>query len=382
MNQSKYPRVHLAIDNCFAIKRWPRPHEWARVIKEDIGGIFCVEASTDLEIDPQFCNREYINQWIDEAKFCESKYDTKITSFYSGYVTYRSVSLLNWSKLYREQFLSNYVYATIDLAKEFDALAGGTLQAFSDDILQSPTKFLEAEKMLNDYAILCSEYANKKGVIYGFEQMYTPTQGWWRINDVKKYLREIYSVSQSPLYTTIDTAHMAGQHLFHYPTDQMLRTMSLNRSCSGCNIPDEVKKMIESGSDYEDIKTCIEKYPYWFSEREDSDVYRWLEELACYSPIMHLQQTNGSYSSHKPFTKKYNENGIIKPKEVLESIVKCYDQPVDFKMPPRVKDIYLSFELFFGVTDSKYEIIDAMKESVAYWRNIISEDGQSADTWL
>lgn len=382
MNKSKYPRIYLAMDNCFAIKRWARPSEWARVISEEIGGITCVQASTDLEIDPQFCPPEYTNRWIQEVRQCERKYGIRLVSFYSGYVTYRSTSLLNWDKSYRDRFRDNYVYKTIDLAKEFDATAGGALQAFTEEVLQHPEKFAEAKATLMDYAIQCAKYSGEKGVHYGFEQMYTPTQGWWRIKDVKKYMRDIYKNAGTPLYTTVDTAHMVGQHLFYHPTDEQFETMIRAHSAQGFRLPDEMVRMVENGTSLDELKRAAERYEYWFSKREDGDLYRWLEEVSCYSPIMHLQQTDGSYSSHRPFTKKFNQNGIVNPRDMLKAIVKCYDKPVDRDMPPRVEDIYLAFEIFFGVTDSKEDVISALRETVAFWRDVIREDGKPADHWL
>jgi len=382
MTDSKYPRIHLTIDNCFAIKRWVRPLEWARIIREKIGNISCVQCSTDLEIDPQLCPPDYTERWIQEVRDCEERYGICLVSFYSGYVTYRSVDLLNWDKSYRDTFRDNYIFKTIDLAERFNATAGGTLQAFADDALQDPEKFAASEALLMDYSVQCAAYAGKKNVQYGFEQMYTPTQGWWRIKDVKRYMSDVYKASGYPLYTTIDTAHMVGQSLFLYPTDEQFERMIATRSAKGFRLPDELIHMIENGTTLSDLKKAAQRYEYWFSEIGDEDLYNWLEEVSCYSPIVHLQQTDGTYSLHRPFTKKYNENGIVNPRDVLRSIIKCYDKPVDKAMPGRVKDIYLAFEIFFGVTDCTHDIISAMKESIEFWRSVIREDGQTADYWL
>jgi len=359
-----------------------RPSEWARVIGEEIGNISCVQCSTDLEIDPQFCPPDYTERWIQEVRECEERYGIRLVSFYSGYVTYRSVSLLNWDKSYRDTFRDNYLFKTIDLAERFNATAGGTLQAFSDAALQDPGKFAESDALLLDYSVQCAAYAGKKNVQYGFEQMYTPTQGWWRIKDVKRYLADVYKESGYPLYTTIDTAHMAGQELFFHPTDEQFESMIASRSAKGFRLPDEMICMVENGTTLSDLKKAAQRYEYWFSEKGDEDVYNWLEEVSCYSPIIHLQQTDGTYSLHRPFTKRYNESGIVNPRDLLRSIVKCYDKPVDKGMPGRVKDIYLAFEIFFGVTDSTHDIISAMKETVEYWREVIREDGKTADYWL
>ena len=29
-----YPKIYLAIDNCFASKRWTTPNQWAKVISD------------------------------------------------------------------------------------------------------------------------------------------------------------------------------------------------------------------------------------------------------------------------------------------------------------------------------------------------------------
>ncbi len=382
MTQTEYPRIHLVIDNCFAIKRWVRPSEWMRVIREKIGNINCVQSSTDMEIDPQFCPDDYTRRWIEEVRKCEHYHGLRLVSFYSGYVTYRSASLLNWDKRYRERFRNNYIFKTIDLAGRFKATAGGALQAFPEELLQDPQKYAEAEKLLLDYSVQCADYAAEKNVQYAFEQMYTPTQGWWRIADVKRYMSEVYKTRGNPLYTTIDTAHMAGQSLFQFPTDEQFARVIDAQSAKGLHLPDEMLYMVEKGTTLNELKKAADKYAYWFSGKGDEDLYKWLEEVSCYSPIMHLQQTDGTYSAHRPFVKKYNESGIVKPRKLLESVVKCYDRGNDADMPPKVKDIYLAFEIFFGVTDSTADIISAMKETVEYWREVIREDGKPADYWL
>lgn len=50
----------------------------------------------------------------------------------------------------------------------------------------------------------------------------------------------------------------------------------------------------------EQVLQEIDRYPYLFAAESDGDTYRWLEELGGYSPIVHLQQTTGTSSSHQP----------------------------------------------------------------------------------
>ena len=69
----------------------------------------------------------------------------------------------------------------------------------------------------------------------------------------------------------------------------------------------------------------MDRYPHLFAAERDCDLYGWLEELGCYSPIVHLQQSNGKSSSHLPFTSANNETGIVHPLKVLQAIARSYE---------------------------------------------------------
>jgi hypothetical protein len=129
----------------------------------------------------------------------------------------------------------------------------------------------------------------------------------------------------------------------------------------------------------EDINREMDRHPYLFASRSDGDPYRWLEKLACYAPIIHLQQTTGRASEHRPFTKAQNTRGIISANQVLRSIKASYDSPPEERMPPRCGEIYLTLELFSGTADHGRAIMQRMRESVRYWREVIPEDGLPLD---
>jgi D-erythrulose 1-phosphate 3-epimerase len=46
-HHSPVPRFRLGINTCFAVKRWPRPEDWAAVVRNDLG-LDLVELSADL----------------------------------------------------------------------------------------------------------------------------------------------------------------------------------------------------------------------------------------------------------------------------------------------------------------------------------------------
>ena len=377
--ENRYPKIYLADDNCFAIKRSVKPKDWMQVIKE-IGNIKFIEASTDNEIDPLFNTQEFRDDWVDEVKKYEKEYDLKVASFYSGYATYRTAGLTSWARSSREAMKNNYFKNVVDIAAKLGAQVGNILNAFSEPVLDDPSLFSEAEGFLEENLVDMTKYAADKKVLFGYEQMYTPNQGFWTIDRCRNWMKKVYAKAKHPMYITIDTAHQVGQNQFLAPSDEELTSMIEAGSAKGKRFSSSITEMIESKKySAQEIKDEMQKYHYLFSRPEDSDVFEWFNELGCYSPLVHLQQTDGTYSGHKPFTTQYNESGIIDPAKVLEAIAKSYEADEEPGMPSKVKEIYLAFELFFGITDSPESIIEAMRESVQYWRKYIPEDGMRLD---
>lgn len=373
MHNIEYPRIHLAIDNCFAIKRWVEPRDWMRIINE-IGDIKYIEASTDNEIDPSHNTQEFRDAWVSEVKDCEREFNQKVISFYSGYATYRTVGIASLSESKRQAMIDKYFKPTVDVAAKLGAQVGNALSAFSEPVLNQPELYNLSSKYLDYSLSVMTEYAGKQGVLFGYEQMYTPTQGMWKIQECINRMKSAYTTTGLPMYVTIDTAHQVGQKIFRKPDRSDIEKMLESGDCSSFRLPEKVEKQIAAGDDIDKIMYGLADFDYWFADPADADVFSWLSSLGCYSPLMHLQQTDGSYSSHKPFTEKYNKGGIIDPREVLKAIAKSYETD-EAGMPPKVTDIYLAFEIFFGVTDPAKMIIDDLRESVAYWRKYIPQDG-------
>jgi len=378
MSNVVYPKIHLVMDNCFAVKRWVRPCDWMKAIKE-IGGITLIQASTDNEIDPAHNTQDFRDEWIEEVREYEIEFGFKVVSFYSGYAQYRTVGIASHSKSKRNAMIELYFKPTVDVAAEFGAQVGNTLGAFSEPVLEDPKEFARAYKNVEDCLVRMTKYASDQNVIFGYEQMYTPTQGMWTINGSSEFMKRVSARANAPMYVTIDTAHQAGQHMFLKPSVEEIEAMQSNRNARMSYLPAEIQDLIIRKVNAMQIHSMLDKYDYWFAEPDDSDIYKWLSRLGCYSPIVHLQQTDGTHSSHKPFTAQHNMNGIIKPKEVLAAIKESYDREEEPGMPPRVKDIYLAFEVFFSVMDASDKIIGDLKESVEYWRKALPQDGMRLD---
>ena len=94
----------------------------------------------------------------------------------------------------------------------------------------------------------------------------------------------------------------------------------------------------------------------------DTDPYAWLNAFATESPQIHLKQSYSNKGGHWPFTAEHNKNGRIVPEQVVKVL-----------MDKGVKNVDLLFELSFRERQPfDSTVIDVLKESVAYWRSVVT----------
>jgi sugar phosphate isomerase/epimerase len=96
---------------------------------------------------------------------------------------------------------------------------------------------------------------------------------------------------------------------------------------------------------------------------DERDPYLWIEQLGAVSPVIHLQQTVLHKSNHAPFTKEANATGIITREKVMSSVKKsgCTDALFAFEISHREH------------WDTDWKVISDLKESVKYFREVITE---------
>ncbi|MFC5651060.1 TIM barrel protein [Paenibacillus solisilvae] len=383
------PRMYLAVDNCFASKRWTKPAEWMNLLKSM--GVNYVEASADNECDPLYMSREYLERWVGEVKSESEKTGVKVANLYSGHGTYTTLGLTHHDKSVRDRIQREWIEPMAEIAASIGAGIGFYCHAFSDSTLQNPTVYREMEAELFARLAKIALHCRDLGILApGVEQMYTPHQIPWTIEGSKRLLKEVYSLFASPFYLTLDTGHQSGQRKFRKPDALAIDEMAENclrgepDSCwlGSQSAYDLFVEMIRTTDEKragirERILEEMKRYPYLFADNTDSDTYRWLEELGCYSPIIHLQQTTGESSSHQPFTEEYNRKGTIFGEPVLRALEKAYRAPGSSEegMPPKCGEIYLTLEIFSGTSEMNTAILRKIQESVQYWRKFIPEDG-------
>ena len=385
----EYPEIFLAIDNCFASKRYTEPVDWISIINDL--NINYIEASADNECDPLYMGMDYLERWAEKVKIASKKSGISICNLYSGHGTYSTLGLAHTDPSVRERILNNWIKPMIETAADLDAGLGFYCHAFADKVLQDPGLYKKYQNTLIDDLAEAAVFSNLKGCrATGVEQMYSPHQIPWTIKGTKNLLSRIYEKSSVPLYTTLDTGHQSGQRNFLKPEKEyLLKSMEQFRKRGKREIPwlgpIDAYRIFERSDRMEQdqypeltekIFELLIDYPHMFAEPVDCSPYKWLEKLGCYSPIIHLQQTDGTFSHHLPFTKINNEKGIIDGKRVLESIKDSYDNEYNQGIP-KVDKIYMTIEVFLSTASVNYQSILDLEETVKYWRYYIPEDGMN-----
>lgn len=391
---SNSPKLFLAMDNCFAIKRWITPAQWFSVIKEM--GAQSIEASTDNEVDPLFLPVSYLDDWVAEVKALEKEHGMRVRSFFTGYQTYRTAGLAHPDARVRSKLVEDWYKPLISKAGQLGADIGFSFHAICEEDLNSPEKYKAAMKRANECFSHLAQYAWEHGkVSLCCEQMYAPYQPPFTIESARQMLKDVFAMSGKPFYIANDVGHMVGQRRFLFPDaekvmDALRQVRATGRTKNIWLGPDPVYKAVrgqalkpdtsDAAFARETVRDLKENYPYMFSfDGKDGDPYAWVKELGAYSPIMHMQQTDGVKSSHAPFTKETNIGGIISPAKLLTALKESFDQGAQDGMPPMTDHVTLAFEIFIANVSYPQDCLEDLKETVAYWKRYIPEDGMTLD---
>lgn len=383
------PRIYLAIDNCFASKRWVAPAEWSAVIQNL--GLTCVEASADVDCDPFNLPAPLLEEWVDTVRAVQAEQATRVVNLYSGHGTYVTLGLAHTDPRVRAHYRDDWLKPMIHTAAKLGAGMGFFCHAFSQSVLASPQRYAQAEAHLTDDLAILARYGQEVGAgLLGVEQMRNPHLPPWTIAGSMALLRSVHAASGVPFYLTVDVTHASGQSRCLRPSERNIAEHII-RARSGDNIADlwlgpecvyaAFKEMVVSSqtpdSGAAKLAEMLQDYPYLFAAPEDGDPYAWLRALAPYSPIIHLSQTTGHDAAHSAFTIEHNASGIIEPRRVLETIARAYASPEPEGLPPRCQNLYLTLEIFPPTVDTPPQIIRTLSESVCFWREHIPEDGLS-----
>jgi sugar phosphate isomerase/epimerase len=253
-------QVQLGINNCFAVKRWPRPEEWAQIVVDELG-LTLVQHSLDLSPGEDIG---------DEAQLIRRACDRNglsIDSVFTGLCAYSTNLLLDPEPRGRER-AERFWRRAIEFGGALGGRAvGGHVGSLSRRDADDPGR----------REILRAELSQR--------------------------LRRLAGVARGHGVGTLLVENMACER-------------------EPCRMSD-VAALLEPGDgDHAGVALCLDVGHQCAPgvSGADADPYAWLEAMGTQTAVVHLQQSDADGDHHWPFTREYNARGRIHGPKVLEAL--------------------------------------------------------------
>ncbi len=257
-------KVTLGINNCFAVKRWPRPDEWAQVVRGELGldavqhCLDLTDLGGDVDLDAE---AGAVRTACDGAGL-------RIHSVFTGLVAYSANLMLAPDDAERRRGFELWSRAIMLAARLGAASAGGHVGSLSrpeaDDAERRALRWSELRVRLAELSGLASQLGLQALLVENMACDREPS----RISEVESLLSHGTS-SHVPVTLCLDIGHQ-----------------------------------------------CVPG-----TEGDDADPYAWLRRLGPRTTVVHLQQSDAHADHHWPFTAAYNAQGRIRAAAVLDALV-------------------------------------------------------------
>jgi sugar phosphate isomerase/epimerase len=252
-------KLSLGINLGFAINKYFEPEVWPKIVREM--GVDKVQFVADC-LNP-LLPKEWVDRQIDKTLIAMKENDVKVTSVFTSAFT--RINHLMHPDAEAREFYVLFFKRLFEMGARLGAKSGGShfgILTFTDYQNIDRRNFLIDEGVKNWQKV--SQHAADCGFEFiFFEPMSVEREMANTVEDSLYLMDRVNENSKVPMRLVIDVGH--APH------------------------PDQ------------------------------RDPYPWLEKAGKYSPIVHLQQAQLGKSMHWPFTKQYNELGIIDGEKVIES---------------------------------------------------------------
>ncbi len=293
--------IVLGTSNAFALRNWPEPASWVRIISEDIG-LEEVQFSFDL-LDPMLPEPGR-SAMCREVVRAADEHGLSITTAFTGLIVYAQNHLAHPNPLVRDRAREWYVGA-LEVTTALSAEAcGGHIGAMSVADFSDEGRRALIQTCTIDAVRGLTGVAAELGLKYLlWELMPTRREPPHTPEEAIDILEAVNDGARVPVRLCFDVGHCS-------PT-------ALGRTI---------------------------------------DPHEWLERLLPWSPVIHLQQTDGRGDRHWPFSPEYDSVGIIDPGRVVEIA----------KGSP-LERVLLLFEFSHAFDTPDQKIVDDHKWSVDVW---------------
>lgn len=253
--------MKVGLNLSFAVKRWMKPDQLAKMCKEDFG-VEHVQFTWDL-INPWWPEK-LRNQMAEEYRMAFAAEEVQIDAGFAGLAAYTYGNLLAPAKAQRDVALA-YFKRAVDLTRKMGShILGSPVGGMNYDDARNPKRRQELYREMLTAVRELADYGKEKG------------------------LQEIH-IEATPLWTE-----------FPHTAEVSVKMME---DLSDTAIP--VKLLVDWGHAL-----------YQPLLGEEADMEKWLVRCAPYVGSVHLQQTDGLADRHWDFTRK----GIVTPEYIKRAM--------------------------------------------------------------
>jgi sugar phosphate isomerase/epimerase len=265
-------RARLGINNCFAVKRWPQPADWARIVRDELG-LDTVELSLDLVEDTGSPGgREDV---VSQTRSALDYYGLRAETVFTGLAAY-SLNLLMHPDEGRRRAAAEWYLGVVELAAQVGARgAGGHVGAMSVPDWLDPERRAE------------------------------------RWSGLQRSLAELAAAARSAGLDYLLVENLAS----HREPSTMASIETLLTDGDAAHAP--VRLCLDVGHQ------CVPG-----TSGDDRDPYAWLARFGGRLGEVQLQQSDGLADHHWPFTREHSETGLIEPGRVLDTLAGAGAQDV------------------------------------------------------
>jgi D-erythrulose 1-phosphate 3-epimerase len=257
-------RLQLGINTCFAVKRWPRPKDWAPVVRDQLG-LRLVQHSLDL-VDTA-ASAQRLEEQAMELRAAVAGHDLELHSTFTGLVAYSANLLLAPDSIDRQAALAWYRTMVGFTAQAGGHAAGGHVGCFSVPDWRHPSRRSELWHGLRGSLAELATDAHDAGLEY----LVVENLAVAREPSTMTMIRELLDdgdAERVPIRLCLDLGHM-----------------------------------VVPGTD-----------------GPDRDPYAWLRTLGGSAAMIQLQQSDAEGDHHWPFTDAYNAVGRIAADRVIAAL--------------------------------------------------------------
>ncbi len=258
-------KARLGINNCFAVKRWPRPADWAAIVRDELG-LGTVELSLDLVDDPGSPGgREDV---VSQTRSALDFYGLRAETVFTGLAAY-SLNLLMHPDEGRRRAAAEWYLGVVEFAAQAGARGvGGHVGAMSVPDWSDPARRAERWAGLQRSLAELAVAARSAGLEYLLVENLASQREPSTMASIEPLLTD-GDADRAPVRLCLDVGHQ-----------------------------------------------CVPG-----TTGDDRDPYAWLARFGGRLGEVQLQQSDGLADHHWPFTREHDETGLIDPGRVLDTLV-------------------------------------------------------------